>query len=206
MDEAMKLRNKGWTIAIVLLLCATSAFAQDQKQGAGPNDANPPIQPQGTSPNGGNANPPIGAAHGVGEQDNSQSYDPSQVTPDRNTLAGATAFTLGSLQHNHNLFDPSISFSQLGQVVPASPGQSSLTGITMVGGSLNFNHNWSAYHLSTTYNGGETFNEGYGPAFTFFNSFPQHYQLHNGTVAQEADCNRWRIVLQDTFAASPGAT
>ena len=96
-----------------------------------------------------------------------QSYDPAQVTPDTNTLAGAAPFTLGSLQHTRNIFDPAISISQLGQTVPGATGQTVLTGVSVASGSLNFNRTWSEYHFSTIYNGGETFNLGYGAASTF---------------------------------------
>jgi hypothetical protein len=201
----MKLREKSWTLVVVLVLCAPAAFAQAQKQDTSPIDPIAPLQPQDTSPNGGYANQPIGAARGVAGSDNSQSYDPSQVTPDRNTLAGATPFTLGSLKHTRNVFDPAISVSQLGQAVPGSSGQTVLTGVSIAGGSLNFNRTWSAYHFSTLYNGGVTFNEGYGAASTFFGPTSPHIQFHDLVVTQEADWARWRIVLQDNFTASPGA-
>jgi len=201
----MKLREKNWTLVVALALCAPAAFAQVQKQDAAPVDANAPLQPQNTSPSGGYGNKPTGAARGVAGSDDSQPYDPSQVSPDQNTLAGATPFTLGSLQHTRNVFDPAISISQLGQTVPGPSGQSVLTGVSVVGGSLNFNRIWSKYRFSTLYNGGETFNEGYGAASPFFGSVSPHYQFHNLNVTQEADWARWRIVLQDNFAASPGA-
>src|ERR1700722_17147235 len=109
MDDTMKLRVKTWTIGLALALSATAAFSQDQRQDTPPVDANAPLQPLNTSPNGGNANPPIGVARGVSGPDNSQPFDPSQVTPDQNTLAGATPFTLGTLQRVGNVFDPAIS-------------------------------------------------------------------------------------------------
>jgi len=202
----MTFGKKNWAVIAAVALCATVASAQDQKQGAPPVDPNAPLQPLDTGPNNGSTNQPIGAARGVNGPYDSQTYDPSQVTPDRNTLAGATPFTLGSLQHNTNIFDPAISGSQLGEVVPGNSGQTILTGVSVVGGSLNFNRTWSQYHFSTIYNGGETFNEGIGAASTFFGNEPSHSQFHNLAVAQEMDWARWRILLQDNFAFSPGAT
>jgi hypothetical protein len=202
----MTFRKKNWLVIAALALCATASFAQDQKQGATPPDQNTPLQPLGSNTGTTSPNQPIGAARGVNGPSDSQSYDPSQVTPDANTLAGATPFTLGSLQHNVNVFDPAISATQLGEYVPGTSGQNVLTGVTIVGGSLNFSHTWREYRFSALYNGGETFNEGIGAASTFFGNEPTHFQFHNLAVAQEMDWARWRVLLQDNFAASPGAT
>ena len=170
-------------------------------------DFSTPIQPLNSSPSPseGNSNPPIGAIRGVEQPFDPQPYDPSQVTPDMNTLAGAAPITLGSLQHSANVFDPAISISQLGQMVPIKAGQTVLTGISVASGSLNFNRIWSGYQFSTVYNGGETFNLGYGAASGYFGTTSPHYQFHNLMVTQQADWGRWRIVFRDIFVASPGA-
>jgi hypothetical protein len=200
----MNLREKKWTFfPLALILCVTAAFGQDQKQGTTPVDPNAPLQPQNTNPDGGNQ--PIGAARGVSGQDNPQPYDPSQVTPDTNTLAGVTPFTLGSLQRKGNVFDPAITVSQLGQTFPSSTGASNLTGETIVGGSLNFDRIWSANRFTALYNGGENFNYGNSGASGPFGTSTPNYQFHDLSVTQEADLARWRIVLKDIFAASPGA-
>jgi len=202
----MKLWETSWTLVVLLVLCATGAFPQDQKQGTSPIDLSSPLQPLDLRPSGGYANkPPIGAARGVTAPFDPRPYDPSQVTPDQNTLAGAVPFTLGSLQHNRNIFDPAISLSQLGQTVPGASGQTILTGLSVVGASLNFNRTWSDYHFSTIYYGGETFNLGYGAASTFFGKTSPHYQFHDLVVSQEADWARWHVLLRDDFMASPGA-
>ena len=87
-------------LGLALLLCASLAVAQDQKQDATPFDPNSPLQPLDTTSGGMSraaANkPPIGAARGVDASYDSEAYDPSQVTPDQNTLAGAEPFTIGS--------------------------------------------------------------------------------------------------------------
>jgi hypothetical protein len=202
----MTFRKKTLPLIAALALCATASFAQSQTQGAAPADPSAPLQPLDSNSRTTSPNQPIGAARGVNEPPNSQTYDPSQVTPDPNTLAGATPFTLGSLQHNANVFDPVISFSQLGDYVPGTSGQNVLTGVSVAGGSLNFTHTWREYRFSALYNGGETFNEGIGAASAFFGNEPSHFQFHNLAVAQEMDWARWRVVLQDNFAASPGAT
>src|SRR5665213_3405397 len=98
---------KAWkisgTLGFALLLCVGSAMAQDPRQGVPPIDLNAPLQPLDTTTGGPSQpapnRPPIGAARGVDAPFASQTYDPSQVTPDPNTLAGAAPFTLGSLQH-----------------------------------------------------------------------------------------------------------
>jgi hypothetical protein len=200
-----------WTLGIALLLCTSSSIAQDQKQVPSPIDPNAPLQPLDTTagggPSGRSANrPPIGAARGVDAQFDPQRYDPSQVTPDQNTLAGAAPFTLGSLQHSVNIFDPAITVSQLGQFVPGTSGKSVLAGMSVASGSLNFNRTWSEYRFSTLYNGGETFNLGYGAASSFFGVTSPHYQFHNLAVIQQADWARWHVLLRDDFTASPGAS
>jgi hypothetical protein len=197
--------EKMWVLVIALALCATAALAQDQKQDTSPIDPNAPLQPLDSSASGGNANRPIGAARGGVVTPADTVYDPSQVTPDQNTLAGVEPITLGSLQHNRNIFDPAISISQLGQTVPGASGQTVLTGVSVASGSLNFNRTWSEYHFTTLYNGGETFNEGYGAASAFFGNVSPHYQFHDLVVSQEADWARWRVVLRDDFTATPGA-
>jgi hypothetical protein len=195
-------------LVVALALCATAAYAQDQNQGTSPIDPNAPLQPlDATSPTSAvyPNKPPIGAARGVTAPYDPQTYDPSQVTPDQNTLAGAAPFTLGSLQHTANIFDPTISVSQVGQLVPGTTGQSVLTGVSVASGSLNFNHTWSEYRFSVLYNGGETFDEGYGAAPGFFGTTSTHYQFHDLIVSQDADWGRWHVLFRDDFMASPGA-
>ncbi len=203
----MKLRQISWALGVVLLLCASAAIAQDQKQDQSPIDPNAPLQPLDTTPSGGNANrPPVGAARGVdAAYSNAQPYDPAQVTPDTNTLAGAAPITLGSLQHNVNTFDPAISVSQVGQAVPGTSGKTAITGESVASGSLNFNRTWSEYRFTTLYNGGETFNLGYNRASTFFGTTAPRYQFHNLTISQQADWARWHVLIRDDFTASPGA-
>jgi hypothetical protein len=202
----MKRWKTSWTLVVALVLCTTGAFAQDQKQDSSPIDPNAPLQPLDSSPSGGNANkPPIGAARGVAGPFDPQAYDPAQVSPDQNTLAGAAPFTLGSLQHSRNIFDPAISFSQLGQAVPVTSGKTVLTGVSVISGSLNFNRTWSEYRFTTLYNGGETFNLGYGAATGYFGATSPHYQFHDLSVTQEADWARWHVLVRDDFGVSPGA-
>ena len=206
----MKSRTTIWALVAALALCATAASAQNQQQDTpSPIDPNAPLQPLDTTPNTGkNPNQPIGVVRGVVQGANEgqqQPYDPSQVMPDQNTLAGAAPYTLGSLQHTRNIFDPSISVSQIGEVVPGATGQNVLVGESLASGSLNFNRIWSKYRFTTVYNGGETFNLGYGSASTFFGATSPHYQFHDLSVAQEATWARWHILLRDDFTASPGA-
>jgi hypothetical protein len=205
----MKLWKTSCALVVTLVFCATVAMAQDQRQDQNPSpiDPNAPLQPLDTTPSGGSMNrAPIGVARGgITASSEPQPYDPSQVTPDQNTLAGAAPFTLGSLQHSVNIFDPAISVSQLGQSVPGNSGKTVLTGVSVASGSLNFNRTWSEYRFTTLYNGGETFNLGYGAASTFFGATSPHYQFHNLSVTQQADWARWHVLIRDDFTASPGA-
>ena len=199
----MKLSEKSWALFVGLVFCVTSAFAQDQKQGTSPADPNAPLQTQDANPSGGHANQPIGAARGVAGPSESQPYDPSQVSPDTNTLAGAEFFTVGSLEHSHNIFDPFLSTSVLGDYFPGIPGQSSLGAVSIVGGGLNFNRNWSRYRLTASYNGGETIAIGNAPLFAGQNS--SYSQFHDLSFIQGINWARWHVLLRDDFIASPGA-
>ena len=204
----MKSREKCWALVAALVLCGATAFAQDQKQDTSPIDPNAPLQPLDSTPRGTNANrPPMGAARGVNGQDDSQPYDPSQVAPDQNTLAGPAPITLGSLQHSRNVFDPAISFSQIGETIPISTtGKTVVTGVSVIGGSLNFNRTWSQYHFAAYYDGGEAFNVGFAGVETASGVTAPHYQFHDVSVTQEANWARWHVLLRDNFVASPGAT
>jgi hypothetical protein len=204
----MRSRKTIWAlVAALALACATGAFAQDQKEGNSPIDPNAPLQPLETNPGpneAGPKGPPIPAGRGVNSPD-AELYDPAQVTPDTSTLAGATPFSVGSLQHTRNLFDPAISVSQLGQLVPGATGGSILTGESVATASLNFSRTAGSIHFSALYNGGETFNEGYGRAPDFFGAIAPHYQFHNVTVTEEDIWGRWHILFRNDFTASPGA-
>lgn len=203
----MKLRNTSQALLFALVLCGTTAFAQDQGQGPSPIDPNAPLQPLDSTTKPGYPNkPPVGAIRGVITPYDAAPYDPAQVTPDRNTLAGPAPITLGSLQHTRNTFDPAISVTQLGQTIPDTTGKTVLAGVSVVGGSLNFNRVWSEYHFSTLYSGGETFNVGFGGLVAATGIRAPHYQFHNLVLTQEANWARWHILLRDNFAASPGAT
>jgi hypothetical protein len=201
----MKLLKNTCTFALAFALCGTAAWAQNQKPYDTPIDANAPLQPLDAPAKPTYSNrPPIGAARGVDMPD--QNYDPAQVTPDQNTLAGAAPFTLGSMRHTRNTLDPAISFSQVGETFPNNAGQTTLAGVTVLSGSLNFVRTWSAYHFYTYYDGGETFNIGFGGLAPATGITSPHYQFHNLVVTQEANWSRWHVLLRDNFAASPGAT
>ena len=204
----MKLRNTSWVLMAVVALCASAALAQDPKQNVSPLDPNAPLQPLDSTSGGTNANrAPVGVVRGVEmASEPQQAYDPAQVAPDQNTLAGAAPITLGSLQHSRNVLDPAISFSQVGESLSDGTGKNALTGISMIGGSLNFNRTWSEYHFDALYNGGEAFNVGFGGIEAATGVTAPHYQFHNFVATQEASWARWHILLRDTFSASPGAT
>ncbi len=193
----MKALKTSWALGAALVLCASAAIAQDQKQDTSPIDPNAPLQPLDTTPRGDATpnRPPAGAARGIEPSSDPQPYDPAQVTPDQNTLSGASPFTLGSLQRSPNVFDPVISVSGVGQVVPTTPGKTALAGNAVAGGGLNFTRAWSEYRFTTLYNGGETFNLGYGPAIAFFGPTPPHSQFHNLMIAQQGDWARWHIFV-----------
>ncbi len=196
----MKSREKIWALAVALAFCVTTVYAQSQNQKPQSADPSAPIPPSSSPLGQGYGGRPAPAARGVSPAYEPQPYDPSQVTPDENTLAGAQLFGVGSLERARNVFDPSLSFSQLGQTYPDSSGQSTLATLgstTILGGGLNFDRTWSRYHLTTLYTGGEGLYRGY---------YQTNRPFHNLSVAQEITWNRWRLLLRDDFTATPGAS
>ena len=194
----MKWRYTIWALAFALALCVTGVRAQDQQQNS--QSASPtPIPPPNSGGGGGYSKPPAPAARGVSPAYDAPTYDPAQVVPDTNTLSGAQLLGVGSLEHTHNIFDPSISFSELGLITTGTGGQSNVGSETIVNGILNFNRTWSRYHLTTVYNGGGIFYE--GPVY----SYSQNTQYHDLAVSQQIDWERWHLVLRDDFTVSSGA-
>jgi hypothetical protein len=196
----MNLRNTILAVFGALVLCTTVVHAQDQQDHKDDPRSVSPISPLPSTSAGaskGFGKLPAPAARGVSPTADPQPYDPAQVEPDTNTLSGAELFGLGSLEHSHNVFDPSLFFTGFGQTgTTGSAGQPSLQGSALLGGSLNFNHIWSRYRLTATYTGGETLSrdtQNNGP-------------FHNAAVAQEIEWKRWRLRLRDDFTGSPGAT
>jgi hypothetical protein len=203
MREMIKLRQKCCVVVLALMLCATVSFAQNQKQDTPPVDLNAPLPPLNTNQNGGNGSPPIGAARGVSGPDNYQPYDPSQVTPDTNTLAGPSPFTIGSLGQSRNSFDPSLSISVLADDFPAVAGNSSLGASTLLGGGLDIIRNGRRSKFTVRYRGGEAINAGSASLIAGQNS--SYYQYHNLTLIQEFYWSRWHLLFRDDFTASPNA-
>ena len=187
-----------WVIGLAILTGGLNVRAQAQAPATqAPSAPNPSPSPasQGANPRSGAA----GAARGVSGPSDRDSYDPSQVTPDTNTLAGAQQFGVGSLEHPRNIFDPSLSASELGVTIPNSSGQIQIASETILGGSLNFNRYWSRYHFNAIYSGGESFFRGQNFTGTADSPF------HDLTMMQEINWARWHILLRDDFVASPGA-
>lgn len=197
----MKLRETLCGLALLGVTCTVAVRAQDQNLSsklAEPEATYPSMSAAG--PAGQSSQRPAAAARGVSSTDSSVPYDPSQVTPDTNTLAGAQLFGVGSLQHARNIFDLSLSVSELGQTYPSLPGQPNqlnLSSTSMASGGLKFNRTWDRYHFTANYIGGETFTRGY----QFLNT-----PFHDLTVMQDISWARWHLLLRDDFIASPGAS
>jgi hypothetical protein len=197
----MKPRATIWVLSLIFA-GAFAARAQAQGQGQGPQSQDPsaPYPSASSTAQGADSGKrPSASARGVSGPNDRLPDDPSQATPDTNTLAGAQLFGVGSLERPHNIFDPSLSASELGVTLPNTAGQLVLASETLVGGSLNFNRLWSKYHFTTIYTGGEIFTRGQN----IVNN--QDSQFHDLTVMQEVDWARWHILLRDDFVASPGA-
>jgi hypothetical protein len=198
----MKPRATIWVLSLIFAAGNFAARAQVQGQGQGPQSQDPSApnpSASSTAQGADSGKRPSGAARGVSGPNDRLPDDPSQATPDTNTLAGAQLFGVGSLEHPHNIFDPSLSASELGVTLPNSAGKLALASETLVGGCLNFNRLWSKYHFTTIYTGGEIFTRGQN----IVNN--QDSQFHDLTVMQAIDWARWHILLRDDFVTSPGA-
>jgi len=198
----MKPRATIWVLSLIFAAGSFAVRAQVQGQGQGPQSQDPSApnpSASSTAQGADSGKRPSGAARGVSGPNDRLPEDPSQATPDTNTLAGAQLFGVGSLEHPHNIFDPSLSASELGVTLPNTAGQLQLESETLVGGSLNFNRLWSRYQFTTIYTGGESFTRGQN-----ITNNPDS-QFHDLTVMQAIDWARWHILLRDDFVASPGA-
>jgi hypothetical protein len=182
-------------IAVSVALCFTAAHAQDQKSDPQSGSPSAPSD-SGASDNYGKK--PAAVARGVSQSYSPQSYDPTQVQPDTNTLSGAENLGVGSLTHARNIFDPSITGSVLGMTAPTGTGTQTTFGQEGIfGGSLVFNRIWDRYNFTASYNGGENISRNL--------SNSNSGQFHDLTLAQEIEFARWRLRLRDDFITSPGA-
>ena len=195
-----KLRDTIGVLAVAVVLCANVVHAQGQGQGsqtASPASPLPPADTTGSTASSGSGKAPAAAARGVsGGYDDSNPYDPSQVMPDSNTLAGAQLFGLGSLEHVHNVFSPSIIVSELGQITPGATGQATLSSESVLNGSLSFDRNWGVNEMIVAYVGGETFTMG---------AITSHTPFQELSFSQQMNWARWHVIIRDDFTDSPGA-
>lgn len=197
----MKLRDTICALTVALLFCASIVHAQSQQQGSQSSTPLSPLPPMDSGGSNDSGKAPVGVARGISDSDGPAPYDPSQVLPDNNTLAGAQLFGLGSLEHTRNVFSPSVSVSELGQTLPGATGQLALSSTSIVGGSLAFDRMWSVDHLTISYNGGESFSVGPNLGAVY----PPHSQFHEFIVTEQMEWERWHVLIRDDFLASPGA-
>jgi hypothetical protein len=191
----MKIQKIMLGTVVFLALRFTAAHAQDQP--TDPQTGGPVSQADSSSSNFGKK--PAAVMRGVSQSYDPQSYDPAQVQPDTNTLAGAEDFGVGSLTHARNVFDPSISASALGMTEPTGTGTQTTFGQEgLFGGSLAFNRIWDRYNFTANYSGGENVTRNLPNAVSG--------QFHDLTVAQEIEFYRWRLRLRDDFVTSLGAS
>jgi len=183
-----------------LVLCLAAPRVHGQSQTPDPRSVNPttPLPPMdssgGTSGGTNSGARPVPAARGVFTSE--PEYDPAQVTPDTNTLAGAQLLGVGSLRQAHNIFDPSISVSLLGQTgLQQTVGQNSVIFTKIFSGSLAFSRVGTSSRFTVNYSGGDTLSQP-----------PQlSGQFHNISLAEEITLARWHITLMDLFILAPGA-
>jgi hypothetical protein len=199
--DKLKWHKKIWVLPIAVGFCLAAVRAQNQtpNQTQDQRSVNPtvPMAPLDTS-SGGKA--PVPGARGVSGPDDYSSYDPSQVVPDTNALSGAALFGVGSLEHVHNIFDPSLTITGQGQRVPIATGTSQssvMEGSGIFGGGMYFNRSWDMYRTIGVYNGGES--------IYYLQGVLAHSSYHDMSLAQEINTQRWHLVFRDDFLISPDA-
>jgi hypothetical protein len=191
----LKVKKLAWIMTAALALAVPRVHGQNQAPDSRSVNPTTPLPPMDASGGNRGGAKPVPAARGVSNGEPEQ-YDPSQVAPDTNTLAGAQLLGVGSLRQAHNVFDPSISVSLLGQTgVQQTVGQSSVIFTKIFGGSLAFSRVGSTSRFSANYSGGDTLSQP-----------PQlSGQFHNISIAEQITLARWRFSLMDLFVLAPGA-
>lgn len=120
----------------------------------------------------------------------------TQPQPDTHALSGIEDFTTGSLHRFTNMFDPGLSFSELGYTAPAQTGSSTLTSGTTVVGTLDALKAWTDSNLRFNYSGSDIY---YYPTAIYG---PRNLPSHNVALSLTIVDKRWTFRLRDSFLYS----
>jgi hypothetical protein len=176
------------------LLCFPGAWAQQtpkDSQSAGPVT---PIQPLSPLTDGSGGNQPI-PVNGVLTQSGPQSGALPQQQPDTHVLSSAESLGVGSLRGFRRLFDPALNLSEFDETGLVA-GQATL--VSNMGGSLDMDEHWGAYHLAASYNGSEAY---YQPSYVGTHYIPSHRL----SISPQVVWGRWTLQLRDSAQYSSGA-
>jgi hypothetical protein len=120
----------------------------------------------------------------------------TQTQPDTHALSGVEELTTGSLLRLTDMFDPGLSFSDLGYSAPGQAGSTTLTSGATVVGTLAAAKAWAGSNLEFGYGGSDTYY--YPTAFLG----PRNLPSHNAGLSLTIVDKRWTFRLRDSFLYS----
>lgn len=174
------------------LLCFSAASAQQQPKDSRSDGPVAPIQPLSPLTDARTSNPATPADVAITQT--GVTSGASQAQPDTHVLSSAENLGLGSLRAFRRIFDPALRVSEFGEALVA--GETDL--VSNLGGSLDMDEHWGAYHLTASYSGAETY---YQPSYDGMRYLP----YHSLSIAPEILSGRWTLRLRDDAAYSWGA-
>lgn len=120
----------------------------------------------------------------------------TQTQPDTHALSGVEELTTGSLIRLTDMFDPGVSFSDLGYATPAQGGSGTLTSGATVVGTLAAAKAWADSNLDFAYSGSDTY---YYPTALYG---PRNLPSDNVGFSLTIVDKRWTFRLRDSFLYS----
>src|SRR5690242_11602874 len=190
----MKRLTRTGSLIATALLCFSAAWAQQQPKNSEAGGPVAPIQPLSPLTDAGSSDPSTpsqlttthaGALSGAS----------GQVQPDTHVLSSAENLGVGSVHAFRRIFDPALRVSEFDDT-GFVPGETTL--VSNLGGSLDVQQHWGAYHLTISYSGLESY---YQPP----NNGMHYLPYHSLTIAPEIFWGRWILRLRDSGEYSWGA-
>ena len=120
----------------------------------------------------------------------------TQTQPDTHALSGVEDLTTGSLHRFTDMFEPALSFSELGYTAPAQASPATLTSATTVVGTLDALKAWSGSNLRFNYSGSDSY---FYPTSLYG---PRNLPSHNAALSLTIADKRWTFRLRDSFLYS----
>ena len=124
---------------------------------------------------------------------------PNAFIPDSHPLSGAFTLTAGEPQDHVNLFDMSLNLAfSGGDGLLNNQNQRTFGTESIVGGKLDYAHNWLRNSFAVTYGGGGTF---YNPTSSVYGND----MFHSLAMGEQIARGRWTLRLTDDILYSTNA-